>query len=75
MTTPDLNKQLIDLIERERVILKKLSIARRAGSSENIIGQITYMLDEIRFAQQDTRALQSANTGKDDGFNSFISIG
>lgn len=75
MTEPDLNKQLNDLIEREREILKKLNIARRAGASEGIIGQMMYMLDEIKFTQQDIRAKQAAGTGKDNDFGSFISIG
>lgn len=74
MSEPDLNKQLNDLIEREREILKKMNVARRAGASEGIIGQMNYMLDECRFAQQDIRAKQ-ASSGKDNDFGSFISIG
>jgi len=75
MSEPDLNKQLNELIEREREILKKMNIARRAGASEGVIGQMMFMLDEVQFAQQDIRAKQSANTGKDNDFGSFISIG
>ena len=75
MSEPDLNKQLNDLIEREREILKKLNVARRAGASEGIIGQMMYMLDEVKFAQQDIRAKQAASSGKDNDFGSFISIG
>lgn len=75
MTEPDLNKQLNDLIEREREILKKLNIARRAGASDGIIGQMMFMLDEVKFAQQDIRAKQSMGSGKDNDFGSFISIG
>jgi hypothetical protein len=75
MSEPDLNKQLNDLIEREREILKKLNVARRAGASEGIIGQMMYMLDEVKFAQQDIRAKQAAGSGKDNVFGSFISIG
>jgi hypothetical protein len=75
MTEPDMNKQLNDLIEREREILKKLNIARRAGASEGIIGQMNYMLEECKFAQQDIRAKQAAGSGKDNDFGSFISIG
>lgn len=75
MSEPDLNKQLNELIEREREILKKLNVARRAGASEGIIGQMTYMLDECKFAQQDIRAKQIAGSGKDNDFGSFISIG
>lgn len=74
MSEPDLNKQLNDLIEREREILKKLSVARRAGASDGIIGQMMFMLDEVKFAQQDIRAKQ-ASAGKDNDFGSFISIG
>ncbi len=70
-----MNKQLNDLIEREREILKKLNIARRAGASEGIIGQMNYMLEECKFAQQDIRAKQAAGSGKDNDFGSFISIG
>ena len=75
MSEPDLNKQLNDLIEREREILKKMNVARRAGASEGIIGQMTYMLDEVKFAQMDIRAKQAASSGKDNDFGSFISIG
>jgi hypothetical protein len=65
MTEPDLNKQLNDLIEREREILKKMNVARRAGASEGVIGQMMFMLDEVQFAQQDIRAKQAAVPGKD----------
>ena len=75
MSEPDLNKQLNDLIEREREILKKMNVARRAGASDGIIGQMMYMLDEVKFEQQDIRAKQAAGSGKDNDFGSFISIG
>ena len=75
MTEPDLNKQLNDLIEREREILKKMNVARRAGASDGVIGQMMYMLDEVKFEQQDIRAKQVAGSGKDNDFGSFISIG
>mgnify|MGYP007077684830 CR=1 FL=1 len=75
MTEPDLNKQLNDLIEREREILKKMNVARRAGASDGVIGQMMYMLDEVKFEQQDIRAKQAAGSGKDNDFGSFISIG
>jgi hypothetical protein len=75
MSESDLNKQLNDLIEREREILKKLNVARRAGASEGVIGQMMFMLDEVKFAQQDIRAKQSADTSKGNDFGSFISIG
>jgi len=69
----DFNKQLSALQEREREILKKMSLAQRAGAGEQIIGQLNFMLDECRFNQQDLRQLQ-AGRGKDD-FDNFISIG
>jgi hypothetical protein len=75
MSEPDLNKQLNELIEREREIIKKLNVARRAGASESIIGQMTYMLDECQFAQHDIRAKQASKSGKDTDFGSFLSIG
>jgi hypothetical protein len=75
MSDPDLNKQLNDLIEREREILKKMNVARRAGASEGIIGQMMFMLDEVQFAQQDIRAKQASGAGKNNDFGSFISIG
>lgn len=75
MSEPDLNKQLNELIDREREILKKMNVARRAGASEGIIGQMNYMLEECKFAQQDLRAKQAAGSGKDNDFGSFISIG
>ena len=75
MSEPDLNKKLNELIEREREIIKKLNVARRAGASEGIIGQMMFMLDEVQFAQQDIRSKQASSTGKDNDFGSFISIG
>jgi len=69
----DINKQLSALQEREREILKKISLAQRAGAGEQVIGQLHFMLDECRFSQQDLRQLQ-AGKGKDD-FDNFISIG
>jgi hypothetical protein len=76
MAEPDLNQQLNTLIEREREILKKMNVARRAGASEGIIGQMNFMLDEVRFAQHDVRQLQQQNPGKDAaGLGDFISIG
>lgn len=75
MSEPDLNKQLNELIEREREILKKMNVARRAGASDGIIGQMNYMLEECKFAQQDIRAKQASSSGKDNDFGSFISIG
>ena len=69
----DFNKQLSALQEREREILKKMSIAQRAGAGEQIIGQLNFMLDECRFSQQDLKLLH-AGRGKDD-FDNFISIG
>jgi hypothetical protein len=69
----DFNKQLSALQEREREILKKMSLAQRAGAGEQIIGQLNFMLDECRFSQQDLKLLQ-AGKGKDD-FDNFISIG
>jgi hypothetical protein len=75
MSEPDLNKQLNELIEREREIIKKLNVARRAGASDQIIGQMNYMLSECQFAQNDIRAKQSAKSGKDNDFGGFLSIG
>lgn len=75
MSEPDLNKQLNELIEREREILKKMNIARRAGAGEQIIGQMNYMLDECKFAQMDIRQKQSAGNDKDSDFGNFLSIG
>jgi hypothetical protein len=75
MSEPDLNKQLADLIEREREILKKLNVAYRAGASEGVIGQMNFMLDECKFAQMDIRQKQSASSNKDSDFGNFLSIG
>jgi hypothetical protein len=75
MSEPDLNKQLNDLIEREREILKKLNVARRAGASEGIIGQMMFMLDECKFAQMDIRQKQSSGADKDSDFGNFLTIG
>lgn len=61
------------LQEREREILKKMSIAIRAGASQQIIDQMTWMLEEIRIQQFELKEINKLNDGDD--FNDFISIG
>ena len=76
MAESDLNQKLNTLIEREREILKKMNVARRAGASEGVLGQLNFMLDEVRFAQHDIRQIQQQNPGKDtSGLGDYISIG
>jgi hypothetical protein len=70
--TPE--QRLNALMERERDILKKLNVAYRAGASEQVIGQMNYLLEECRAAQFDARQMQRADK-KDSDFNDFLSIG
>lgn len=74
MTEPTLDQKLHELIERERQILKKISIASRAGVSDGVLGQLNFMLDECRFAQFETRQMIKENK-TDSGFDDFLSIG
>ena len=61
------------LQEREREILKKMSIAVRAGASQQVIDQMTWMLEEVRIQQFEFKEISKLNDGDD--FNDFISIG
>jgi hypothetical protein len=70
--TPE--QKLSALIEREREILKKITIANRAMASETVIGQMQYLLDECRLQQEELRVMQKANNSNQ-GFDDFLSIG
>jgi hypothetical protein len=61
------------LQEREREILKKMSIAVRAGASQQVIDQMAWMLEEVRIQQFEFKEISKLNDGDD--FNDFISIG
>jgi len=61
------------LQEREREILKKMSIAVRAGASQQVIDQMAWMLEEVRIRQFEFKEISKLNDGDD--FNDFISIG
>jgi len=73
MTDTSTEQRLNDLLEREREIIKKMNLALRAGANPQVIGQFDFMLQEVRFAQQDIRQIQKA--GKSDGFDDYLSIG
>jgi len=73
MTDNSKEQRLNELLERERVIIKKMNLALRAGANPQVIGQFDFMLQEVRFAQQDLRQLQKAEKG--DGFDDYLSIG
>jgi len=73
MTDASTEQRLNELLERERAIIKKMNLALRAGANPQVIGQFDFMLQEVRFAQQDLRQTQKANKG--DGFDDFLSIG
>jgi hypothetical protein len=70
--TPE--QKLSALIEREREILKKITIANRAMASETVIGQMQYLLDECRLQQEELRLMQKTNNSNQ-GFDDFLSIG
>jgi hypothetical protein len=74
MTEQTLDQKLHSLIEREREILKKISVAYRAGASEGVMGQLDFMLEECRADQMETRMLLKTDR-KDSGFDDFLSIG
>lgn len=74
MTEKTLDQKLHALIEREREILKKISIAYRAGASEGVMGQLDFMLEECRADQMEMRMLLKSDK-KDSGFDDFLSIG
>jgi hypothetical protein len=67
-------QQLQALIEREREILRKMNLANRAGASSTVIQQLTFLLDECRFEQQDLR-IRLRSDNKDSDFDNFLSIG
>lgn len=73
MTDASTEQRLNELLERERAIIKKMNLALRAGANPQVISQFDFMLQEVRFAQQDLRQTQKA--GKGDGFDDFLSIG
>jgi len=73
MTDTSTEQRLNELLEREREIIKKMNLALRAGANPQVIGQFDFMLQEVRFAQQDLRQLQKASKG--DGFDDYLSIG
>jgi hypothetical protein len=74
MTEKTLDQKLHALIEREREILKKISVAYRAGASSGVMGHLEFMLEECRADQMDTRLLLKSDK-KDSGFDDFLSIG
>jgi hypothetical protein len=74
MTEKTLDQKLHSLIEREREILKKISVAYRAGASEGVMGQLDFMLEECRADQMEMRMLLKSDK-KDSGFDDFLSIG
>ena len=74
MTEKTLDQKLHALIEREREILKKISIAYRSGASEGVMGQLDFMLEECRADQMEMRMLLKSDK-KDSGFDDFLSIG
>ncbi len=73
MTDASTEQRLNELLERERTIIKKMNLALRAGANPQVISQFDFMLQEVRFAQQDLRQVQKADKG--DGFDDFLSIG
>jgi hypothetical protein len=73
MSDTSIEQRLNDLLEREREIIKKMNLAMRAGANPQVISQFDFMLQEVRFTQQDLRQVQKANKG--DGFDDYLSIG
>jgi len=72
--TDNLDQKLNSLIEKEREILKKISIASRAMASQQIMAQLNFLLEECRFEQVEIRQLKGGK-GKDSTFDDYLSIG
>lgn len=72
--TESLDQKLNGLIEREREILKKISVAHRAMASPQVMGQLQFILEECRIAQLEIRQLKAADN-KNSGFDDYLSIG
>jgi hypothetical protein len=73
MSDNTIEQRLNELLERERAIIKKMNVALRANANPQVIGHFEFMLQEVRFAQQDLRQTQKADKG--DGFDDYLSIG
>jgi hypothetical protein len=69
--TPE--QRLNELIEQERVIIKKMNTAIRAGANPMVLSQFEFMLQECKFKQQELRIIQSSSGNSD--FDNFLSIG
>jgi hypothetical protein len=69
-----IDQKISTLIDREREILKKMNVARNAGANEQVMNQLGFMLDEVKFQQQELRFLQKSNS-KDSDFDNYLSIG
>jgi hydroxyacyl-ACP dehydratase HTD2-like protein with hotdog domain len=69
--TPE--QRLNELIEQERVIIKKMNTAIRAGANPMVLSQFEFMLQECKFNQQELRIIQSSSGNSD--FDNFLSIG
>ena len=71
--TPTPDQRLNELFEQERVIIKKMNTAIRAGANPMVLSQFEFMLEECRFKQQELRMTQGSNGDSD--FDNFLSIG
>ena len=71
--TPTPDQRLNELFEQERVIIKKMNTAIRAGANPMVLSQFEFMLEECRFKQQELRMTQSSSGDSD--FDNFLSIG
>jgi len=72
--TESFDQKINALIEKEREILKKISIAKRAMASQQLLAQLQFLLEECRMQQAELRMLKSADT-KNSSFDDFLSIG
>lgn len=71
--TPTPDQRLNELFEQERVIIKKMNTAIRAGANPMVLSQFESMLTECRIQQQELRMIQSSSGDSD--FDNFLSIG
>lgn len=72
--TENADQKLNELLEKEREIIKKMNLAMRVNSNPQILHHFDYLLQEVRFQQQEIRIKQKTDS-KDSDFDNYLSIG
>jgi hypothetical protein len=71
--TDNTEQRLQELMEHERLLIKKMNLALRAGANPQVLAHFDYLLNECRFAQQELKVTKKTNDG--DNFDDYLSIG